>query len=111
MTAFRVDKGGKGSFDRVMVGLEALRRQGVEWNALTTVHAANQHAGREDRRFLRDECEPGSCSSSSDRRAHHARAHRSRTRVGESVRDRPLYVQEGDLVTDRSIALTDTGGS
>ena len=23
---------------------------------------------------------------------------------GESVRDRPLYVQEGDLVTDRSIA-------
>jgi len=44
--AYRVDKGGKGSFDRVMKGLAALRRHGVEWNALTTVHAASQDRGR-----------------------------------------------------------------
>ena len=29
---------------------------GVEWNALTTVHAANGDHGREVYRFLRDEC-------------------------------------------------------
>jgi serine-type anaerobic sulfatase-maturating enzyme len=53
---YRVDKGGKGSFGRVMNGLAALQRHGVEWNALTTVHAANQHLGREVYAFLRDAC-------------------------------------------------------
>ena len=44
--AYRVDKGGKGSFDKVMRGLDALRSAGVEWNALTTIHAANADHGR-----------------------------------------------------------------
>ena len=48
--AYRVDKGGKGSFDRVMKGLAALRRNRVEWNALTPVHVANQDRGGEDAR-------------------------------------------------------------
>src|SRR5512134_3833311 len=51
---FRVDKGGKGSFDRVMEGLGVLQRHGVDWNALTTLHAANHDRGREVYRFLRD---------------------------------------------------------
>ena len=51
-----MDKGGKGSFDRVMKGLDLLRRHGVEWNALVTVHAANAGPGREVYAFLRDEC-------------------------------------------------------
>jgi uncharacterized protein len=54
--AYRVDKGGKGSFDRVMAGLGHLRDAGVDWNALTTIHAANQDRGREVYPFLRDEC-------------------------------------------------------
>ncbi len=45
--AYRVDKGGKPTFDRVMAGLETLRRHDVEWNALTTVNAANGDRGRE----------------------------------------------------------------
>jgi uncharacterized protein len=53
---YRVDKGGKGSFDRVMAGLAALQRHSVEWNALTTVHAANQDRGREVYAFSRDQC-------------------------------------------------------
>ena len=53
---YRVDKGGKGSFARVMRGLATLQRNGVEWNALTTVHAANQDRGRETYLFLRDQC-------------------------------------------------------
>jgi len=66
-TAYRVDKSGKGSFDRVMKGLAALHRRDVDWNALTTVHAANQDCGREVYAFLRDECGRGSCSSSRSR--------------------------------------------
>ena len=54
--AYRVNKGGKGSFDQVMRGLAFLRDGGVEWNALTTVHAVNGDHGREVYRFLRDEC-------------------------------------------------------
>jgi len=54
--AYRVDKGGKPTLDRVMRGLGNLREHGVEWNALTTVHAANGEHGREVYRFLRDEC-------------------------------------------------------
>src|SRR5262245_40134247 len=53
---FRVSKGGKGSFDQVMRGLGYLRDADVEWNALTTIHAANADRGREVYRFLRDEC-------------------------------------------------------
>lgn len=54
--AYRVDKGGKGSSGRVQAGLDVLRRHGVEWNALTTVHAASSGRGREVYAFLREEC-------------------------------------------------------
>jgi uncharacterized protein len=53
--AYRVDKGGKPTFDRVMRGLDVLRRHGVEWNALTTVNAANGDHGRQVYTFLRDD--------------------------------------------------------
>ena len=52
---YRRDKGGKGSFDAVMRGVAVLRRHGVEWNALVTVHAGNAHAPLDVYRFLRDE--------------------------------------------------------
>ncbi len=53
--AFRVDKGGKPTFDRVLRGLDVLVRCGVEWNALTTVNSANGDHGREVYTFLRDD--------------------------------------------------------
>jgi uncharacterized protein len=53
--AYRVDKGGRGSFARVMKGLRLLQRHGVEVNVLTTVHAANAPYPLEVYRFLRDE--------------------------------------------------------
>jgi uncharacterized protein len=52
---YRVDKGSKPTFDRVMTGLRLLQKHGVEFNVLTTVHAANERHGREVYRFLRDE--------------------------------------------------------
>ncbi len=53
--SYRVDKGGRPSFDRVMGGVQRLKRHGVEFNVLTTVHAANADHGLEVYHFLRDE--------------------------------------------------------
>ena len=53
--AYRVDKGGHPTFDRVMAGIALLKRHGVEFNILTTVHAANADHPLEIYRFLRDE--------------------------------------------------------
>jgi len=53
--AYRVDKGGRPTFDRVWRGLQALRNSGVEYNVLTTVHRANAELPLDVYRFLRDE--------------------------------------------------------
>lgn len=39
--AYRVDKGGRPTFDRVMAGLAILKKHRVEFNTLTTVHRRN----------------------------------------------------------------------
>ena len=106
--SYRVNKGGKGSFDDVMRGLEHLHEAGAEWNALTTIHAANADHGREVYVFLRDEC-----------KARYAQfipiiervteAARDGTVPWTSWRDRPLYVQEGDRVTGRSVTAEQYG--
>jgi uncharacterized protein len=106
--AYRVDKGGKGSFDKVVQGLDALRQAGVDWNALTTIHAENADHGRAVYRFLRDELD-----------ARFVQFIPIIERVAEadangavpwtSWRDRPLYVQEGDVVTGRSVTAEQYG--
>lgn len=53
--AYRVDKGGASTFDRVINGLNLLKKHGVDFNILCTVHAANQDYGLEVYRFFRDE--------------------------------------------------------
>ncbi|MGB9939558.1 anaerobic sulfatase maturase [Methanosarcina sp.] len=53
--AYRVDKKGEGSFDRVMSGLRLLQKHGVEYNVLTTVNRTNADYPLEVYRFLRDE--------------------------------------------------------
>ncbi len=53
--AYRVDKGGAGSFDRVMAGLGVLQRHDVAFNVLTTVHRRNAPHPERVYRFLRDE--------------------------------------------------------
>jgi uncharacterized protein len=105
--AYRVNKGGKGSFDQVMAGLEHLKAAGVEWNALTTIHAANADHGREVYCFLRDECGARfvqfipiieRLSEAADGEA-----------PWSSWRDRPLYEQKGELVTNRSVSAEQYG--
>ena len=105
---YRVNKGGRGSFDEVMRGLSYLRDAGVEWNALTTIHAANGDRGREVYRFLRDDCG-----------ARFVQFIPIIERVEEAMddgtvpwsswRDRPLYVQAGNRVTGRSVTAEQYG--
>jgi uncharacterized protein len=52
---YRVDKGGKPTFDRVMAGIDLLKRHGVDFNILTTLHAGNAAQPLEVYRFMRDE--------------------------------------------------------
>ena len=52
--AYRVDKGGQPTFDRVMRGIATLKRNGVEFNTLTTVHRANADHPLDVYRFLRE---------------------------------------------------------
>jgi uncharacterized protein len=53
--AYRVDKGGQPTFDRVMHGIRLLQQHGVEFNILSTIHAANADYPLEVYHFLRDE--------------------------------------------------------
>jgi uncharacterized protein len=107
---YRVDKGGKGSFDRVMAGLSHLRERGVEWNALTTIHAANQSRGREIYRFLRDGCGARFMQFIPIvERATPQSLPIANEGWGEGVRGRPLYTQEGNLLTERSISAEGYG--
>jgi len=53
--AYRVNKRGEGSFDKVMRGLRLLQKHGVEYNVLTTVNRINGDYPLEVYRFLRDE--------------------------------------------------------
>jgi uncharacterized protein len=53
--AYRVDKAGGPTFDRVMRAARLLRKHKVDFNILATVHAANQAHPLEVYRFLRDE--------------------------------------------------------
>jgi uncharacterized protein len=106
--AYRVNKGGKGSFEQVMRGLAFLQEHGVEYNTLTTLHAANAGHALEVYRFLRDEC--GS-------RFHQyipiiervAETSEDGSVPWASWRDRPLYVQEGEHVTGRSVTAEQYG--
>jgi uncharacterized protein len=51
---YRVDKGGQPTFDKVMRGMEVLKRYSIDFNTLTTVHRGNADKPLEVYRFLRD---------------------------------------------------------
>ena len=106
--AYRVNKGGKGSFDQVMGGLAHLQAAGVDWNALTTIHAANAGRGCEVYRFLRDEL-GARFVQFIPIIERVAEADADGTVPWTSWRDRPLYTQEGNVVTGRSVTAEQYG--
>lgn len=84
--AYRVDKRGEPTFEKVRRGWNLLRAHGVDTNILCTVNAANQHAPLEVYRFFRD-----------DLGAQHIQL------IPIVERDNETGFQEGDRVTDRSV--------
>jgi uncharacterized protein len=118
---FRVDRGGAPTFDRVMRGLGVLQRHGVEYNVLTTLHRANADHPGEVYGFLRDEAgarfmqfipiierlpAPQIDVALEDLGLAPGLAREAPWR---SWRDRPLYRQQGELVTDRSVTAAQYG--
>jgi uncharacterized protein len=101
---YRVSKGGKPTFDRVVRGLGHLKEHGVDWNVLTTVHAANGDQGDRVYRFLRDELGAEFIQFIPIvERATPETIAVADAGWGGHVEGRPLYTQQGELVTHRSI--------
>ncbi len=102
---FRVNKGGEGSFDQVMRGWEVLMMHKVDVNILCTVHAANQDHPLEVYRFFRDDM--GAQFIQFIPIVERAtKASLPVVNEGWSERpggERPLYIQQGNLVTKRSV--------
>ena len=84
--AYRVDKGGNPTFDRVLEGLHRLQEHKVEFNILATVHAANGDHPLEVYRFFRDELGAQFIQF-----------------IPIVERDNETGFQEGNTVTDRSV--------
>jgi uncharacterized protein len=103
--AYRVDKGGKGSFDQVMRGWEVLKRHEVDFNILCTVHAANQDHPLDVYHFLRNDLGAQFMQfipiveRATEESLPLANQGWSATPAGK----RPLYTVTGDLVTKRSV--------
>ena len=110
--AHRVNKGGAGTFDLVMRGLELLKKHNVDFNILCTVHAANQNRPLEVYRFFRDEIGAQFIQFIPSIERSHA-ATLPMANIGWSERpggDRPHYTNAGDLVTERSVDAQSYGG-
>ena len=108
---YRVDKGGRGTFDRVMCGWKFLKTQEVKCNILCTVHSGNVEHAIEIYRFFRDGLgarvmqfipivERGDANLI------------PLANIGWGLRgtdSRPLYVQSGKRVTQRSVQSEQLG--
>lgn len=103
--AYRVDKGGRPTFDRVIRGLDVLKRHHVDWNVLTTVHAVNGDHGREVYRFLRDDlaAEFIQFIPIVERAPTETLKIADAGWSSEEHSGRPLYTQQGTQVTHRSV--------
>ena len=108
--AYRVNKGGAGSFTQVMRGWRLLVEHGVEFNVLCTVHAANQDHPLAVYRFFRDELKmqfiqfiPIIERATTQTLPLANMGWSEQGGAGLSDESRPLYTQSGNVVTNRSV--------
>ena len=102
--AQRVDKGGKGTHEKVVRAARLLRDAGAEFNILCTVHSLNGDRGKEVYRFFRDEVGATFMQFIPIiERATPELIEVAEAGWGSHVEGRPLYTQTGSLVTSRSI--------
>jgi uncharacterized protein len=93
--AYRVDKGGHPTFDKVMQAARLMQQHQVDFNVLCTVHAKNADHALEVYRFFRD-----------DLGTRHIQFIPIVERVNSDGRTR---FQEGSTVTDRSVTAEQWG--
>ena len=104
--AYRTDKRGLGSFDRVMTGHRHLVDADVDVNILCTIHAANEDRGGEVYRFFRDDLGARFIQfipiieRSTETMLEIANLGWS----SNHKEKRPLYTQTGTHVTERSVS-------
>jgi len=109
--AFRVNRGGAGSFDLVMRGWERLRAHEVDFNILCTVHDANGDHPVEVYRFFRDELKAEFIQFIPivERATPQSLASVNLGWGAEAGDKRPLYTQIGSLVSGRSVRAEQYG--
>jgi len=90
--AYRVDKAGRPSSDRVLRGLEVLKKHNVDLNILCTVHAANADHPLEVYRYFRDDLGAQFIQF-----------------IAIVERDNETGYQEGNTVTDRAVQAEQYG--
>lgn len=102
---YRVSKKGEGSFDDVVRGWNCLRKHGVDVNILCTVNTANQDHPLEVYRFFRDELKAEYIQFIPivERATVDTIAFANQGWGGLKGTDRPLYRQQGSLVTERTV--------
>jgi len=109
--AYRITKQGEGSFDSVMRAWELLRKHAVDVNILCTIHAANADHPLEVYRFFRDELQAQYIQLIPivERATPETIELANQGWGGQRGKDRPLYRQEGSLVTDRTVTAEQFG--
>lgn len=108
--AYRVDKGGAGTFDKVMRAARLMQQHQVDFNILCTVHAANGDHGLEVYRFFRDGVGAQFLQFIPIvERATPDLLPLANEGWGDSHHARPLYTLEGSLVTERSVTAEQWG--
>jgi uncharacterized protein len=114
--AYRVDKGGGPTFDRVMRAARLMQERQVEFNILCTVHAMNASHPVELYRFFRDEVKtqfiqfiPIVERATQETLEVANEGWGDRPAGGGRKGGRPLYTQAGSLVTERSVGSEQWG--
>lgn len=103
--AYRVTKNGRGTFEQVMQAWVVLHRNEVDVNILCTVHAANGDHGLEVYRFFRDELQARYLQFIPivERATPETIVQANLGWSGQPGGQRPLYLQQGHLVTERTV--------
>lgn len=102
--AYRVDNGGAPTFDRVMRAARLMQAHKVDFNILCTVHAANVDHPLEVYRFFRDQLKTQFVQFIPIvERATPELLAMANEGWGTNNRARPLYTQNGRLVTERTV--------
>lgn len=108
---YRVTKSSTGSFDDVRRGWRCLQKHHVETNILCTIHAANADHPLKVYRFFRDELKAQYIQLIPivERASERTIALANRGWSGPRGADRPLYTQDGNLVTERTVGAAQFG--